>query len=91
MGAKGTILKVDIDTESKNILGASQDTKIHVWSIENQQLIVFFIKSLLLLQHSFNGHKNPVNSAKFFDVGKKVASGSFDGIIQIWDMGSTEC
>ena len=51
---------------------------------------VFFPSFFLLIQ-MLTYHNYSVNSVAWSPDGKKIASGSFDGTIKIWDSQSGEC
>uniref|UniRef100_A0A914EFW3 WD_REPEATS_REGION domain-containing protein n=1 Tax=Acrobeloides nanus TaxID=290746 RepID=A0A914EFW3_9BILA len=79
-GANQTVTRIDMDPETKHILGSSNDYAVRIWSIDDQRH-----------RAAFTGHTDKVNSAKFFASGKKIASGSQDRTIKIWDIGSNRC
>ena len=50
-----------------------------------------FFPSFFLLIHVLTYHNYSVGSLAWSPDGKKIASGSFDGTIKIWDSQSGEC
>ena len=43
------------------------------------------------LSSTLNGHAHPVSSAAWSPDGQKIASGSWDNTIKIWDVETYEC
>ncbi|XP_065677303.1 autophagy-related protein 16 isoform X3 [Hydra vulgaris] len=67
--------------EEKLILASSNDNACWIWSIND-----------LILRHTLTGHSNKVMTAKFLGTdSSKIASGSYDRTIKVWDLRSKVC
>nr|XP_047131000.1 autophagy-related protein 16-1 isoform X5 [Hydra vulgaris] len=65
----------------KLILASSNDNACWIWSIND-----------LRLRHTLTGHSNKVMTAKFLGTdSSKIASGSYDRTIKVWDLRSKVC
>uniref|UniRef100_A0A0N4ZP08 WD_REPEATS_REGION domain-containing protein n=1 Tax=Parastrongyloides trichosuri TaxID=131310 RepID=A0A0N4ZP08_PARTI len=73
--SKKSINRLDLCEDKGLILGASNDCCTYIWNISNETV-----------RYIFTGHTEPVLSAKFIDINKKIASGGKDRIIKVWDV-----
>lgn len=69
-----------IDAEADCILASSNDYATRVWSVLDYKL-----------KRTLTGHSAKVLSAKFLGVPNKVASGSQDRTIKVWDINQGAC
>uniref|UniRef100_A0AC34R2K0 Autophagy-related protein 16 domain-containing protein n=1 Tax=Panagrolaimus sp. JU765 TaxID=591449 RepID=A0AC34R2K0_9BILA len=79
-GASQTVARLDIDQDSKYILGACSDQAIRLWSIDDQRQ-----------RTVFTGHADKVASARFYMNSRQVVSGSNDRTIKTWDISNGRC
>lgn len=78
LGSNATITSIDV--EADYILASSNDYATRVWSLNDYKL-----------RRTLTGHSAKVLSAKFLGVPNKVASGSQDRTIKIWDINQGAC
>lgn len=78
LGSNASITAIDIEADA--ILAASNDYATRIWSVNNHQL-----------KRTLTGHSAKVLSAKFLGVPNKVASGSQDRTVKIWDINQGSC
>ncbi|KAK6033795.1 WD domain, G-beta repeat protein, partial [Cooperia oncophora] len=79
VGCNHSVTRLDFDSESRLLLGASNDNGVRLWNVDNQRLIT-----------SFMGHTDKVSSARFLS-STQVVSGSNDRLIKLWDVRSQRC
>ncbi|WKY09318.1 hypothetical protein Q1695_002016 [Nippostrongylus brasiliensis] len=79
VGCNNAVTRLDFDSESRLLLGASNDNGVRLWNVDNQRLIT-----------SFMGHTDKVSSARFLSA-TQVVSGSNDRLIKMWDVRSQRC
>lgn len=79
-GMNGSVMRLDLDAEKRQILAAGADFAIRVWGVDD-----------LRARHSLTGHSDKVATAKFHPGGAKVISGSHDRTIRIWDLSTRKC
>uniref|UniRef100_A0A183GET0 WD_REPEATS_REGION domain-containing protein n=1 Tax=Heligmosomoides polygyrus TaxID=6339 RepID=A0A183GET0_HELPZ len=79
VGCNQAVTRLDFDTESRLLLGASNDNGVRLWNVDNQRLMT-----------SFMGHTDKVSSARFIS-STQVVSGSNDRLIKLWDVRSQRC
>lgn len=72
-GSNSSITSIDVEGDA--ILASSCDMATRVWCLSTQRLI-----------HTLTGHSAKVNSAKFLGTPTKIASGSADRTIKLWDV-----
>lgn len=77
-GASSSITSIDVETDI--LLASSSDMATRVYSLSNQRL-----------NQTLTGHSNKVNSAKFLGMNTKIASGSQDRTIKLWDVPRGAC
>lgn len=77
-GSNNSITSIDVDGDA--ILASSCDYATRVWSLTTQRLNL-----------TLTGHAAKVNSAKFLGVPNKIASGSADRTIKLWDVNRCMC
>lgn len=78
LGSNASITSIDVEGDS--ILASSNDYATRIWSISD-------FKS----RRTLTGHSAKVLSAKFLGDGYKVASGSMDRTIKLWDVQLGSC
>lgn len=78
LGSNASITSIDIETDS--LLASSNDFATRVWTLNNNRLV-----------RTLTGHSAKVMSAKFLGVPNKVATGSHDRTIKIWDVNPGCC
>ncbi|EPB65332.1 WD domain, G-beta repeat protein [Ancylostoma ceylanicum] len=76
VGCNNAVTRLDFDSESRLLLGASNDHGVRLWNVDNQRLV-----------SSFMGHTDRVSSARFLST-HQVVSGSNDRLIKLWDVRS---
>ena len=64
--------------------------KIVIFILITGAAVCLFAEESLLIR-TLTGHTGCVNSVTYSPDGKKVASGSEDGTVRIWDVGRGEC
>ncbi|XP_066907379.1 autophagy-related protein 16-1 [Halyomorpha halys] len=74
------VMSVHFDTTGTYILAASNDYAARVWTVSDQRL-----------RHTLTGHSGKVLAAKFLGDPNKVATGSHDRTLKIWDLRSKAC
>ncbi|EYC38041.1 hypothetical protein Y032_0748g2032 [Ancylostoma ceylanicum] len=79
VGCNNAVTRLDFDSESRLLLGASNDHGVRLWNVDNQRLV-----------SSFMGHTDRVSSARFLST-HQVVSGSNDRLIKLWDVRSQRC
>ncbi|XGW01170.1 hypothetical protein V3C99_013829 [Haemonchus contortus] len=79
VGCNHSVTRLDFDSESRLLLGASNDNGVRLWNVDNQRLMT-----------SFMGHTDKVSSARFLS-STQVVSGSNDRLIKLWDVRSQRC
>lgn len=79
LGSNAGITSLDVEADA--ILASSNDMATRVWSISNNYKLI----------RTLTGHSAKVYSAKFLGVPNKVASGSHDRTIKIWDLIAGSC
>ncbi|CAJ0589729.1 unnamed protein product [Cylicocyclus nassatus] len=79
VGCNNAVTRLDFDSDSRLILGASNDHGVRLWNVDNQRLMC-----------SFMGHSDKVSSARFLSA-HQVVSGSNDRLIKLWDVRSQRC
>lgn len=77
-GSNSSITSIDVDGDA--ILASSNDFATRVWSLSSHRLNL-----------TLTGHSAKVNSAKFLGVPTKIASGSADRTIKLWDVNRGAC
>jgi autophagy-related protein 16 len=77
-GSNSSITSIDVECDA--ILASSNDYATRVWSLTSHRLI-----------QTLTGHAAKVNSAKFLGVPNKIASGSADRTIKLWDVSRGAC
>lgn len=78
LGSNASITSIDVEADA--ILASSNDFATRVWSLTNHKF-----------SRTLTGHSAKVNSAKFLGTPNKVASGSQDRTIKIWDINPGAC
>ncbi|CAF0804071.1 unnamed protein product [Adineta ricciae] len=79
-GSQGAINALDFDNDGYRLLaGCSSDT-VYVWSYGEQKI----------LKDIYKGHQGLIFTCKFIS-GKKLATGSADRTIKLWDLYSRHC
>nr|XP_047130999.1 autophagy-related protein 16-1 isoform X4 [Hydra vulgaris] len=80
-GCRQSVTCTRFDLLEKLILASSNDNACWIWSIND-----------LRLRHTLTGHSNKVMTAKFLGTdSSKIASGSYDRTIKVWDLRSKVC
>lgn len=77
-GSNNSITSIDVEADS--LLASSCDFATRVWSLNTQRLNL-----------TLTGHAAKVNSAKFLGSPLKIASGSGDRTIKMWDVSRGAC
>lgn len=77
-GSNNSITSIDVESDS--LLASSCDYATRVWSLSTQRLNL-----------TLTGHAAKVNSAKFLGLPIKIASGSADRTIKLWDVNRGAC
>lgn len=78
LGSNASVTSIDVEADS--VLASSNDYATRVWSVVDHKL-----------KRTLTGHSAKVLSAKFLGVPNKVASGSQDRTIKIWDINQGAC
>ncbi|VDD88091.1 unnamed protein product [Enterobius vermicularis] len=79
-GMNGSIMRIDFNSETRQILAAGTDFAIRIWGVDD-----------LRARHTLTGHSDKVATARFNADGTKVISGSHDRTIRIWDLSTRKC
>ena len=79
-GANQTVARIDLDPECRHVLGACYDNAVRLWSVDDQRQRMVF-----------TGHTDKVSSAKFFQSGRQIVSGSNDRTIKTFDLHTSRC
>ena len=77
---------VDWSPDSRCIVSASDDKTVHVWSLEHIRGIE--IKAERLARKNsliYTGHRGWVKTVAWSPNGKRIASGSWDDTVHLWD------
>lgn len=77
-GSNSSITSIDVEADA--LLASSCDMATRVWSLNSQRLNL-----------TLTGHSAKVNSAKFLGAPNKIASGSADRTIKLWDVNRGSC
>ena len=81
IGHSGKVLALSFDkVDHQYLASGSEDQNIVVWHVGSPQ------RKYLLLK----GHSGPITSLAFTEYSEKLASGSLDGTIRLWDVSSGE-
>ena len=77
----GAVTCVDVDQQETCIVASSYDNSSRIWSLRDHRL-----------KHSLTGHTGKVMAARFIsDDSHKVATGSYDRTIKVWDLKQRLC
>uniref|UniRef100_A0A914UKN1 Autophagy-related protein 16 domain-containing protein n=1 Tax=Plectus sambesii TaxID=2011161 RepID=A0A914UKN1_9BILA len=79
-GSNQALMSLDFDHEESQILGASNDFAVRVWTISDQRC-----------RHSLTGHSGKVFAARFHAEATQVVSGSHDRTLKVWDLRNRRC
>uniref|UniRef100_A0A6G1SBI1 Autophagy-related protein 16-1 n=1 Tax=Aceria tosichella TaxID=561515 RepID=A0A6G1SBI1_9ACAR len=77
-GSNSSITSIDVEGDA--LLASSNDYATRVWSLSSHRLNL-----------TLTGHAAKVNSAKFLGAPNKIASGSADRTIKLWDVNRGAC
>ena len=75
-----TVRTVQFSHDSEQLLTASDDKTVKVWSTHRSKF-----------QYNLSGHLNWVRTACFSPDSKMIVSGSDDKTIKLWDLSSKSC
>lgn len=78
LGSNASITSIDL--ESEFLLASSNDMATRIWMLNSNRLM-----------RTLTGHSAKVMSAKFLGVPEKVATGSHDRTIKVWDVNAGCC
>lgn len=78
-GCVNSITRLDYDSESRCLIGSSNDHAVRLWNIDTQRIT-----------STFSGHSDKVTVARFHQT-SQVVSGSSDRSIKVWDLRSQRC
>lgn len=78
LGSNASITSMDIGTDV--LLASSNDMASRIWSLSDHKL-----------RRTLTGHSAKVLSAKFLGAANKIASGSNDRTLKIWDINRNAC
>lgn len=78
LGSNASITSIDLECDS--LLASSNDFAARIWMLNSYRLV-----------RTLTGHSAKVMSAKFLGVPNKVATGSHDRTIKIWDVNPGCC
>ncbi|CAF0868683.1 unnamed protein product [Adineta steineri] len=79
-GSHGAINALDFDNEGCRLLVGSSGDKAYLWSYGDHKI----------LKDTYTGHQGLINTCKFIS-GRKLATGSGDRTIKIWDLYNRQC
>jgi autophagy-related protein 16 len=79
-GSHGAINALDFDNEGCGLLAGCSSDKAYIWSYGEHKI----------LKDTFTGHQGLIFTCKFIS-GTKLATGSADRTIKIWDLYSRQC
>ena len=88
IGHTDSVLCLDYDYTTKRLASGGADKRIIIWSRDRAD-IDFYLSELKDPEVQFpESHEDKVNSIKFFDYGRKLASGSNDKRVKVWNLES---
>ena len=77
----GAVTCIDVDHQENYIVASSYDHSSRIWSLRDHRL-----------KHSLTGHTYKVMAARFIgEDSYKVATGSYDRTIKVWDLKEKLC
>ncbi|UJR27539.1 hypothetical protein I4U23_008821 [Adineta vaga] len=79
-GSHGAINTLDFDNEGSRLLAGCSNDTVYIWSYGEQRM----------LKDVYKGHQGLIFTCKFIS-GRKLATGSADRTIKIWDLHSRHC
>ncbi|CAF1165549.1 unnamed protein product [Adineta steineri] len=79
-GSHGAINALDFDNEGSRLLAGCSGEKAYIWSYGDNRM----------LKDVYAGHEKVIHTCKFIS-GTKLATGSADRLIKIWDLQSRQC
>ncbi len=85
-GSNGAIMSLDLDNGGYLVLGAGSDFATRIWTLEESGQA-----ARSQLRHTLTGHSDKVMTAKFIGDTNKVATGSYDRTLKVWDLISRSC
>ena len=88
IGHSDSALCLDYDRTTKRLASGGADNRIIIWSRDRAN-IDFYLSELKDPEVEYpESHESQVNCLQFFDYGRKLASGSNDKRVKVWDLES---
>lgn len=79
-GSNAGITSIEFDSAGSYLLAASNDFASRIWTVDDYRL-----------RHTLTGHSGKVLSARFLLDNARIASGSYDRTLKLWDLRSKVC
>ncbi|XP_053177464.1 autophagy-related protein 16-1 isoform X4 [Scomber japonicus] len=79
-GSNAGITSIEFDSAGSYLLAASNDFASRIWTVDDYRL-----------RHTLTGHSGKVLAARFLLDNARIASGSYDRTLKLWDLRSKVC
>jgi WD40 repeat protein len=94
-GHTGNVTSLSFSPDGSRIVSGSTDACLKIWNA-NTGVCIKNIEGVIDNSggnwlKNFEGHLSPISSVAYSPDGKYIVSGSYDGIIKIWDANTGQC